>query len=105
MFNILENHTMNTAKIYKYDFNIMLEINRNENANERRNTHAFGSGNDSMTKAKFEKNNYNIATDNDITLIKRNTKSIYNKLNNDYLKIWFNRDTLDVILSIESFIT
>lgn len=104
IFNILENHTMNTAKIYKYDFNIMLEINRNENANERRNTRAFGSDNDSMTTAKFETNDYNIATDNDRNIIKRNPRFIYIKLKNDYLKIWFNRDTLDVILSIESFI-
>ena len=33
IFNILENHPINTAKIYKYDFNVMLEINRNDNAN------------------------------------------------------------------------
>src|SRR5699024_11278470 len=57
MFNILENHTMNTAKIYKYDFNIMLEINRNENANERRNTRAFGSDIDSLKTQKFIPNN------------------------------------------------
>lgn len=70
MFNILENHPMNTAKIYHYDFHIMLEINRNENANERRNTRAFGSANDSMTTAQFETNPYNIATDNDRNHIK-----------------------------------
>jgi len=104
MFNILEHHPMNEAKIYKYEFNIMLEINKNENANERRNTRAFGSDNDSMTTAQFETNDFNIATDNDRNLIKRNPRFIYIKLKNDYLKIWFNRDTLDVILSIESFI-
>src|SRR5699024_6674248 len=41
IFNILENHKINTAKIYHYDFNIMLEINRNDNANEQRNVRAF----------------------------------------------------------------
>lgn len=105
IFNILERHPMNTAKIYKYDFNIMLEINRNENANERRNTRAFGSDNDSMTTAQFETNDYNIATDADREHVRRNPRFIYVKLENDYLKIWFNRDTLRTILSIESFIS
>lgn len=102
IFNILENHPINTAKIYKYDFHIMLEINRNENANQRRNTRAFGSDNDSMTTAEFETNNYNIATDHDRDHIKKNPRFIYIKLKDNYLKIWFNRDTLKTILSIES---
>lgn len=105
IFNILEKHPMNEAKIYKYDFNIMLEINRNENANQRRNTRAFGSGDDAMTTAQFETNDYNIATDYDREHIKRNPRFIYIKLKDDYLKIWFNRDTLEIILSIESVIT
>src|SRR5690625_1950199 len=106
MFNILEKHPMNEAKIYYRDtMPFMLEINRNENANERRNTRAFGSDNDSMTTAQFETNDYNIATDNDRNHIKKNPRFIYIKLKDDYLKIWFNRDTLDVILSIESTIT
>lgn len=104
MFNILENHPMNESRVYKYDFNIILEINRNENANERRNTRAFGSENDAMTTAQFETNDFNIATDNDRNHIKRNPRFIYIKLKSDYLKIWFNRDTLEIILSIESYI-
>src|SRR5690625_3416643 len=103
MFNILEKHPMNEAKIYYRDtMPFMLEINRNENANERRNTRAFGSDNDSMTTAQFETNDYNIATDNDRNHIKKNPRFIYIKLKDDYLKIWFNRDTLTIILSIES---
>ena len=105
MFNILENHPMNEARIYKYEFHIMLEIHRNENQNEIRNTRAFGSANDSMTTAQFETNSFNIATDYDRNHIKKNPRFIYIKLKNDYLKIWFNRDTLDVILSIESRIS
>lgn len=102
IFNILEKHPINTAKIYKYDFHIMLEINRNENANQRRNTRAFGSENDAMTTAEFETNNYNIATDHDRDHIRKNPRFIYIKLKDNYLKIWFNRDTLKTILSIES---
>ncbi|HSH50861.1 MAG TPA: hypothetical protein VK982_03970, partial [Bacteroidales bacterium] len=104
IFNILENHPMNEAKIYQYEFNVMLEINRNENANVRRNTRAFGSEDDSMTTAQFETNDHNIADDSDREHIKQNPRFIYIKLKSDYLKIWFNRDTLHVILSIESFI-
>lgn len=104
IFNILENHPMNEAKIYQYEFNVMLEINRNENANVRRNTRAFGSEDDSMTTAQFETNDHNIADDSDREHIKHNPRFIYIKLKSDYLKIWFNRDTLHVILSIESFI-
>lgn len=102
IFNILENHSMNTAKVYHYEFNVMLEINRNENANEQRNTRAFGTFEDSMTTARFETNDYNLATDADRQIIKRNPRTIYIKLRNDYMRIWFNRDTLDIILSIES---
>ena len=105
IFNILEKHPINQAKIYKYDFNIMLEINRNENANERRNTRAFGSDNDSMTTAQFETNDYNIATDDDRNHIKVNPRFIYIKLKDDYLKVWFNKDSLNIILSIQSSIT
>lgn len=104
IFNILENHPINTAKIYQYDFNIMLEINRNENANEIRNTRAFDSADDSMTTGQFETNSHNIAIESDRLAIKKNPRFIYVKLENDYLKIWYNPDTLDIILSIESFI-
>ena len=66
LFNILENHPINTAKTYFYDFNIMLETSRNENANEQRNTRAFSSKNDSMTTGQFKTNSHMIATDNEI---------------------------------------
>lgn len=100
IFNILENHPMNTARIYKNDFHIMLELNRNENANKKRNTRAFGSGNDAMTTAQFETNPYNIATEHDRNHVRKNPRFIYIKLKDSYMRIWFNRDTLVTILSI-----
>ena len=105
IFNILERHTLNTMKVYKYDFNIALEINRNENTNELRNTRAFGSKNDSMSTAQFQTNDFLIATENDKNHIKINPRTIFIKLKNDYLKIWFNPDDLTTILSIETTIT
>ena len=105
IFNILERHPLNTMKIYKYDFNIALEINRNENTNELRNTRAFGSKNDSMTTAQFQTNDFLIATENDKNHIKINPRTIFIKLKNDYLKIWFNPEDLTTILSIETTMT
>src|SRR5699024_11237906 len=65
------------AVVYKYDFNIMLEVHRNENANKKRNTRAFGNEeNDSMTTAQFETNDFNIATNDDRNHIKRNPRFI-----------------------------
>ena len=105
IFNILERHPLNTMKIYKYDFNIALEINRNENMNELRNTRAFGSKNDSMTTAQFQTNDFLIATENDKNHIKINPRTIFIKLKDDYLKIWFNPEDLTTILSIETTMT
>lgn len=102
IFNILEKHPINTARIYTYEYNVMLEMNRNDNANLQRNTRAFDSGNDAMTTAQFKTNDHNIATDSDRYGIKRNPRVFYVKLKEDYLKVWFNATTLDVILSIES---
>src|SRR5699024_11416427 len=45
---------------------------------------------------------FNIADDTDREYINIKTYFLYNKLNKDYLNIWFNRDYLHVILSIES---
>ena len=104
IFNILEKHPINTRRIYKYDYNIMLEMHRNDNANEQRNTRAFGGSNDAMTTAEFESNDFRLATDDDRNEIRKNPRIIYVKLRDDFLKIWFNRDTMKIILSIESFI-
>lgn len=102
LFNILEKHPMNEMRTYTLSngISIALEILRNKTANEQRNTTVFGNHNDALTTAEFETNNYNIATENDRLNIKRNPREIYVKIKNDYLKIWFNRDTLEVILSI-----
>lgn len=102
IFNILEKHPINTHRVYHYDFNIMLEMNRNDHANEQRNTRAFDSKNDSMTTGEFQTNSHNIATDSERYAVKRNPRTFYVKLKNDYLKIWFNPDNMIVILSIES---
>lgn len=104
IFKILENHPMGSVKKYKYDFNIQLELHRNDSQNEVRNTRAFGSINDPMTTAEFKTNPHHIATENDRLLVKKNPRLFYVKLKSDYLKIWFNRDTFTTILAVESAI-
>lgn len=99
LFNTLEKHPINTGKIYG---NIMLEINRNDNANDQRNTRAFGSDDDAMTTAKFETNDHMIATDNDRNQVKINPRSINVKLKGEFLRIRYNKDEIKPILSIES---
>lgn len=102
ILSILEKHPINTAKIYDYEFKVMLEMNRNDNANEVRNTRAFGNSVDAMATGEFKTNNYKIADDVDRNAIRKNPRFIYVKLKEDYLKIWFNRNSLLTILSIES---
>lgn len=99
LFNILENHPMNTAKQYNH---VMLEMHKNENANQERNIRAFGGPDDNMTTGKFKTNPHRLATPGDREQVKRNPRTIWVKLKQDYLKIWFNRDTFNIILSIES---
>ena len=45
-----------------------------------------------------------IATDNDRIAVKRNPRTIYIKLEDTHLKIWYNPDNMIIILSIESWI-
>lgn len=102
LFNLLEKHKMNTVK--QYD-NIILEFNRNENANEQRNLRAFREKEDAMTQGEFTMNEHNIANDNDRNRINKAPHYIYIKLRDNYLKITYNRNTHESILSIISYHT
>lgn len=100
MFNILEKHKMNTKK--KYD-NIMLEVNKNDNANEERNLRAFKEEEDEMTKAEFRVNAYNIITEKVRQQLKTNARFIIVKLRDNYLKITFNTENNLILLSILNY--
>lgn len=99
LFNILEKHPMNETK--KYD-NIVLEFNRNDNVNEQRNLRAFKEDSDAMTKAEFAINKHNIATGNDRNRINLKPNYVYVKMRTAYLKITYNMDTFESILSVVS---
>ena len=80
----------------------MLEMNKNENANDDRNIRAFSSEDDSMTTGQFERNGHNVATPQERNHIKRNPRKFYVKLRDNYLSVTFNRDTFMILLSIEN---
>lgn len=104
IFKILENHPVNTCRVYKNKLNIVLEMYKNDNANEKRNTRAFASNDDSMTTGQFEVNNFMLASDNDLFKVKANPRHVYVKLTSDYLDIFFNRDSFEIVLSIKKTI-
>lgn len=100
MFNILEKHKINTVNKYE---NIMLEMYKNENANEERNLRAFDESRDDMTHGEFTVNNFNIATDYERGVVNKNKSVIYVKLLNEYLRISYNPDNYIIILGIVSY--
>src|SRR5699024_4816444 len=89
-------------RIYKYKFNVMLEMNKNINANEGRNTRAFASDEDSMTTGEFKTNPHFIANDGDRKEINKSPRVFYIKLVDNYIKVMFNKDTFKIILSVTS---
>lgn len=98
LYNVLENHTINTCKLYG---NICLEINKNENVNIKRNLRAFSEDKDNLTNADFKTNQFNIANEKDFIELKKDYDFINVKINNNnYLKIEYNKTTLQCILSI-----
>src|SRR5699024_1608856 len=97
IFNILESHKMNTVK--KYD-NVALEFRRNDKRNEIRNTRAFKSDDDAMVTAQFKINKQNIADEKETLKVMKNHDYFVVKLEDRYLKVTYNIDTLDAILTV-----
>ena len=98
LFNKMENHPMNTKQIYG---NIALEMNRNENANEVKNTRAFATKEDAMTTGQFKLNPHTIANEHDRNRILTDSKTVTVKLHNEYLEITYNRQSFETLLSIK----
>lgn len=97
LFNILEKHPINTLKQYG---NVVLETNKNEQANEQRNLRAFDEKNDELTNAEFKTNSFNLITEKQRHLLKQNARFIVVKLTDNYLKITFNEDNNLILLSV-----
>lgn len=101
LFDKLENHEMNTMQVYG---NIVLEMRKNENANERRNTRAFNDANDSMSTAEFKVNRHLLADKTFKEYVLSKLKYFYIKLEEEmYIRVdyveYFNKPN-DVILSV-----
>src|SRR5699024_4139902 len=97
IINILDRQSMNEVRIYEY---VVLEFNLNEQANEERNLRAFEETKDNMTMGEFDIYKHNVANENDRLRINKNPSYIYIKLVKEYLKITYNTDTYECMLSI-----
>lgn len=100
LFNILEKHTINTMRKYNH---VLLEMNKNEQSNEKRNLRAFDEKKDDMTSGKFTINYFKIATEKERNAIKENASFIIIKLDKSYLKITFHNKTKNLLLSVINF--
>lgn len=91
IFNYLQNHKINTVR--QYD-NILIELRKNDNVNNKKNLRAFDSSNDAMTTAQFNFNDYQLTNSNDMQYIQKNSDFFYIKTDLGYLKIIFNVNDL-----------
>ena len=91
IFNYLQNHKINTVR--QYD-NILIELRKNDNVNNKKNLRAFDSQNDAMTTAQFNFNDYQLTNSNDMQYIQKNSDFFYIKTDLGYLKIIFNVNDL-----------
>lgn len=91
IFKYLQNHKINTIRQHN---NILIELRKNQNVNNKKNLRAFDSENDAMTTAQFNFNDYQLTNDNDIQYIQKNSDFFYIKTEFGYLKIIFNVNDL-----------
>lgn len=97
IYNKIERHKINT--MHQYD-NVLLEMRRNNNSNEKRNTRAFDSDNDAMTTGEFDFNTYNLSDDNLRNHISKNGDYFHIKTEDSYLKVMYNVDDYQVNLKM-----
>lgn len=91
IFNYLQNHKINTTRQYN---NILIELRKNKNVNDKKNLRAFDSSNDAMTTAEFNFNDYQLTSPNDMQYIQKNSNFFFIKTEFGYLKIIFNVNDL-----------
>ena len=102
LFNIIEKHPINTMKQYE---DLLLEMRRNDNANEKAGDDPFERRKNvsTMNMGRFKINNYRIANEKERSEIMRNPKFIYIKLDKEYLKITYNLDNRKILLSLTNY--
>lgn len=105
LFNKLEKHTINTVRKYG---NIVLEMNRNDSANKKRNTRAFFTKDDAMTSGQFTINYHNIIKENELLKMEGKQDFIVCKLQNgSFLRITISDNTkiplLEVTINEDSY--
>lgn len=97
LFNALETHEINTMKQYK---NILLEMRRNDKANESKNLRAFNSYDSAMTTGEFKANLFNIISPEKRDKIRNNCRYFYIKALGKYIKITYDIKTYETMVTI-----
>lgn len=80
-------HAMNTMRQYE---NILLEMRRNDFSNEKRNTRAFSSDEDSMTTGEFDFNTFNLSDTALRNHISKNGNFFHIKTPTRFIKVMYN---------------
>lgn len=101
IFNQLENHPMNTKQIYD---NVIMELRKNDNANEERNLRAFDETKDPLHEAQFHVNHHQLATEKMRQHILQNPYIFHVKLDGrNYLRVTYNPNIQKPLLSIVAY--
>lgn len=100
LFNRLEKQPLNS--IYKYN-KVVLEINKNEHANEDRVTEAFDEQNDNLANVVFTNNYYLIASEAEKKDLRVFGYHTIVKLKRNYLFIYYDYPKGLIMLSIHGF--
>lgn len=99
LFHTLERHEINTMKKYG---NIALEMRRNDHANEEVHLRPFpDEENSSMSTGEFHFNTHNIVDEVTHYQQKLGSKKFYVKLEDMYLKVWYNLKKNTYILGVQ----
>lgn len=102
LFNKLETQPINSKRYYnKGKFKVIMEINRNDNVKEKRNSRMFGAEDDPMETAQFKINSTFIIDDDDLQAVKARAKFLYIKTRENMLKVLYNREKGYIVLSVE----
>lgn len=97
IYERLQRHPMNTMRIKD---NIALEIRRNDNTNQKRNSRPFDVGHDAMLTGEFDINTFNLASDALKDHIKKDGDYYFIKTDMYYLKVMFNIHDFETNISV-----
>lgn len=102
IYEQLQRQKINTKRKTK---NVLVEMRRNEFSNEKRNTRAFDTEDDSMSTGQFTFNEYMLVDEKTRNYIDRQGDYFYIKTKNNYLKVTFHIDDLTSHIQSVPYVT